>query len=70
MTGLYDARDVLVDLISRLFHAAVLITEQAERIEGSKPRSAGCGRRWPRQPRRREPPPGCREPAASWSEPR
>src|SRR5438552_11435929 len=33
MTTLPDARQFLVDLISQLFHADVLITEQAERIE-------------------------------------
>jgi hypothetical protein len=33
MTTLNDARDFLVELISQLFHADVLITEQAERIE-------------------------------------
>jgi hypothetical protein len=33
MTGLSDAREFLVELISQLFHADVLITEQAERIE-------------------------------------
>ena len=33
MTGLIDAREFLVELISHLFHADVLITEQAERIE-------------------------------------
>ena len=33
MIGLSDAREFLVDLISQLFHADVLITEQAERIE-------------------------------------
>ena len=33
MTGLTDAREFLVELISQLFHADVLITEQAERIE-------------------------------------
>jgi uncharacterized small protein (DUF1192 family) len=33
MTGLTDARQFLVELISQLFHADVLITEQAERIE-------------------------------------
>jgi uncharacterized small protein (DUF1192 family) len=33
MTGLNDAREFLVELISQLFHADVLITEQAERIE-------------------------------------
>ena len=29
-----DAREFLVELISQLFHADVLIAEQAERIEG------------------------------------
>ena len=33
MTTLNDAREFLVELISQLFHADVLITEQAERIE-------------------------------------
>jgi uncharacterized small protein (DUF1192 family) len=33
MTSLNDAREFLVELISQLFHADVLITEQAERIE-------------------------------------
>jgi hypothetical protein len=33
MTTLADAREFLVELISQLFHADVLITEQAERIE-------------------------------------
>jgi uncharacterized small protein (DUF1192 family) len=33
MTGFTDAREFLVELISQLFHADVLITEQAERIE-------------------------------------
>jgi hypothetical protein len=33
MTALADAREFLVELISQLFHADVLITEQAERIE-------------------------------------
>jgi hypothetical protein len=33
MTTLTDAREFLVELISQLFHADVLITEQAERIE-------------------------------------
>ena len=33
MTTLNDARQFLVELISQLFHADVLITEQAERIE-------------------------------------
>lgn len=33
MTTLADAREFLVELISRLFHADVLITEQVERIE-------------------------------------
>jgi hypothetical protein len=33
MTGLTDAREFLVELISQLFHADVLITEQAERID-------------------------------------
>jgi hypothetical protein len=32
MTSLADAREFLVELISQLFHADVLITEQAERI--------------------------------------
>jgi hypothetical protein len=30
---LADAREFLVELISQLFHADVLITEQAERID-------------------------------------
>jgi uncharacterized small protein (DUF1192 family) len=33
MTTLADAREFLVELISQLFHADVLITEQAERID-------------------------------------
>jgi hypothetical protein len=33
MTTLADAQEFLVELISQLFHADVLITEQAERIE-------------------------------------
>jgi hypothetical protein len=33
MTTFADAREFLVELISQLFHADVLITEQAERIE-------------------------------------
>ena len=33
VTTLADAREFLVELISQLFHADVLITEQAERIE-------------------------------------
>ena len=33
MTSLNDAREFLVELISQLFHADVLITEQAERID-------------------------------------
>jgi hypothetical protein len=33
MTTLTDARQFLVELISQLFHADVLITEQAERID-------------------------------------
>ena len=33
MTGFTDAREFLVELISQLFHADVLISEQAERIE-------------------------------------
>jgi len=33
VTGLTNAREFLVELISQLFHADVLITEQAERIE-------------------------------------
>ena len=33
MTTLNDAREFLVELISQLFHADVLITEQAERID-------------------------------------
>ena len=33
MTGLNDAREFLVELISQLFHADVLITEQAGRID-------------------------------------
>jgi uncharacterized small protein (DUF1192 family) len=33
MSDLADAREFLVELISQLFHADVLITEQAERIE-------------------------------------
>jgi hypothetical protein len=33
MTTLTDAREFLVELISQLFHADVLITEQAERID-------------------------------------
>ena len=33
MTGLSDAREFLVELIGQLFHADVLITEQAERID-------------------------------------
>ena len=33
MTTLADAREFLVQLISQLFHADVVITEQAERID-------------------------------------
>lgn len=33
MTTLADAREFLAELISQLFHADVLITEQAERIQ-------------------------------------
>jgi hypothetical protein len=33
MTGLADTRQFLVELISQLFHADVLITEQAEHID-------------------------------------
>ena len=33
MSDLSDAREFLAELISQLFHADVLITEQAERIE-------------------------------------
>jgi hypothetical protein len=33
MTILADAREFLVELISQLFHADVLITEQADRID-------------------------------------
>jgi hypothetical protein len=33
MTGLNDAPEFLVELIGQLFHADVLITEQAERVE-------------------------------------
>ena len=33
MTDLADAREFLVELISQLFHADVLITEQADRID-------------------------------------
>ena len=33
MTTLADAREFLVELISQLFHADGLITEQAERID-------------------------------------
>jgi uncharacterized small protein (DUF1192 family) len=33
MTTFADTREFLVELISQLFHADVLITEQAERIE-------------------------------------
>jgi len=33
MTTLADARQFLVELISQLWHADALITEQAERIE-------------------------------------
>jgi uncharacterized small protein (DUF1192 family) len=33
MTTLADAREFLAELISQLFHADVLITGQAERIE-------------------------------------
>jgi hypothetical protein len=33
MTALADAREFLVELISQLFHADVLITEQADRID-------------------------------------
>jgi hypothetical protein len=33
MTTVSDVRELLVELVSQLFHADVLITEQAERIE-------------------------------------
>jgi hypothetical protein len=33
MTTFADTREFLIELISQLFHADVLITEQAERIE-------------------------------------
>jgi hypothetical protein len=33
MTTLADAREFLAELISQLFHADVLIAEQAQRIE-------------------------------------
>jgi hypothetical protein len=33
MTSLADAREFLVELISQLFHADVLITGQADRID-------------------------------------
>jgi len=33
MTTFADTREFLVELISQLFHADVLITEQAERID-------------------------------------
>ena len=49
MTTLTDAREFLVELISQLFHADVLITEQAERIEALE---AEVGRL-----RRHKPPP-------------
>jgi hypothetical protein len=33
MTIANDARELLVEIVTQLFHADVLITEQAERIE-------------------------------------
>ena len=40
MTSLTDASEFLVELISQLFHADVLITEQAERIEALEAETA------------------------------
>ena len=48
MTGLNDAAEFLVELISQLLYADALITEQAERIETPEQRSGGSG--WPRPP--------------------
>jgi uncharacterized small protein (DUF1192 family) len=33
MTSASDAREFLVEIVTQLFHADVLVTEQAERIE-------------------------------------
>jgi hypothetical protein len=57
MTTLNDARDFLVELISQLFHADVLITEQPSGLKPSRTRLSGCGSHWPGR-RRREPLPG------------
>jgi hypothetical protein len=43
MTTLADAREFLVELISQLFHADVLITEQAERIDALEGEVARLG---------------------------